>query len=238
MTDLIITQTQIGTENTNAVTARDFHEALKVKKDFSDWIKQQLMIGRKNSVYVEGIDYLKNHLKGVRTIEYILSLDTAKRLSMLSKTKKGNEVREYFIEAEKKNTQSLMSPTQIMKSLQLTAQSLQHQDERMDQHHNRIQEVEVNVNTQDERLQHLEQNRRLDTWQEKALIDTHHKKVYQLADQYKEDSRDKKLISSLHRKIWQLFKRHFSLPRYNELSVGKFDSGIKYINSLEIGDLI
>jgi len=225
MTDLIITQTQIGTESTNAVNARDLHEALKVKKDFSDWIKQQLMIGRKNSVYIEGIDYLKNHLKGVRTIEYILSLDTAKRLSMLSKTKKGNEVREYFIEAEKKNTQSLMSPTQIMKSLALTAQSLQHQDERMDQHHNRIQEVEVYINND-------LKSRPISFGQQKALLDAKNKKVYQIAPH------DQKLQRGLHKKIWSVFKRNFNIPRYNECPTVKYTEAIWFIENLEIGDLV
>ena len=219
-----ITQTQFNDSEINSVNARELHATLKVKKDFSDWIKQQLMIGRKNSVYVENVDYLKNHLKGVRSIEYILSLDTAKRLSMLSKTKKGNEVRQYFIEAEKKSNTSVISMDKVIESLQLTVQGLTQHDERLDAHHTRLNE--------------LEQNRRLETWQEKALIDAHHSKVYQLADLYKEDARDKKLISGLHRKIWQLFKRHFSLPRYNELSVGKFEDGIAFINRLTLSDMV
>ena len=54
--ELQITETKFKDGAINAINARQLHTELKVKKDFSDWIKQQLMIGRKNSVYVEGID--------------------------------------------------------------------------------------------------------------------------------------------------------------------------------------
>ena len=39
---------------------------------------------------------------GNNTTEYILKLDVAKELSMLSRSEKGKQVRRYFIEVEKK----------------------------------------------------------------------------------------------------------------------------------------
>lgn len=214
-----ITQTEIGTDEVNAVNARDIHEHLKVKTRFNDWISRII----ERYAFVEDSDYSK--LSNGKKVDYIVTLDMAKELCMVDDNAKGKEYRKYFIKIEKETSKkSLMTPNQITEALALTAKSLTLQDERMDSHNDRISE--------------LEQNRRLETWQEKALIDAHHKKVYQLADQYKEDSRDKKLISSLHRKVWQLFKRHFSLPRYNELSVGKFDDGITYINNLDISDMV
>jgi len=232
-----ITQTKIGSENTNAVNARDLHEALKVKKDFSDWIKQQLMIGRKNSVYVEGIDYLKNHLKGVRTIEYILSLDTAKRLSMLSKTKKGNEVRKYFIEAEKQNTQALMSPNQITEALALTAQSLTLQDERLDTQHERIQEVEVEMEEVKLYIQEDIQNRPIGHTQQTALLNARHKKVFQILESYGKDKDDKELKRKIYAKVGSQFKKQFDLPRYDSLPNVKFNKGLEFINNLSLKDM-
>ena len=218
-----ITQAKIGTENTNSVNARELHEVLKVKKDFSDWIKQQLMIGRKNSVYVEGIDYLKNHLKGVRSIEYILSLDTAKRISMLSKTKKGDEVRKYFIEAEKKNTQIAL-PKNALKEIRLALEGVNELDERLDVHNDRLIQLENNV--------------RLTNQQEYELTQTHHTKVYELLKMYDiEDQQDKKHISKLHRRVWSIFKKHFMLPRFNELQSSKFNDGIAFLNGVKLKDI-
>ena len=217
-----ITQAKIGTENTNSVNARELHEVLKVKKDFSDWIKQQLMIGRKNSVYVEGIDYLKNHLKGVRSIEYVLSLDTAKRISMLSKTKKGDEVRKYFIETEKQSKQIAL-PKNALKEIKLALQGVVELDERLDTHNDRLIDLENNV--------------RLTNQQEYELTQVHHKKVYELARLYGEDQNDKKLISKLHRQVWKLFKNHFMLPRFNELQANKFNDGIAFLNGVKLKDI-
>lgn len=95
----------IGTELTNTVDARELHKNLGVRKDFSNWIKGQIT----NLGLEEGFDFITLALKGVGgkfdRIDYTLTLDTAKHISMASRTQRGKEVRNYFIEAEKKLTQ-------------------------------------------------------------------------------------------------------------------------------------
>ena len=91
----------IGTENVNSVNSRELHKNLQVKKKFADWIKTQI-----NTLGLdENIDYLTVPLKGnggrFASIDYIITLDTAKHIAMASRTDKGREVRKYFIEAEK-----------------------------------------------------------------------------------------------------------------------------------------
>ena len=101
---ITITSQLIGTEETNAVNARELHEALSIKKDFSNWMKQQI----KSLGMEENIDYASFALKGEREIgatiriEYILTLDAAKHIAMASRSAKGKEVRAYFIEVEKR----------------------------------------------------------------------------------------------------------------------------------------
>ena len=51
------------------------------------------------AVYKVRLDIVSN---GNNTTEYILKLDVAKELSMLSRSEKGKQVRRYFIEVEKK----------------------------------------------------------------------------------------------------------------------------------------
>lgn len=83
-----------------------------------------------------------------------------------------------------------------------------------------------------ERIDALEQNRRLEAWQERALQDAKHAKVYELAKD------DKKLASALHRKIWSMFKKRFHLPRYNELKMGQYENGLKYLNNISMADVV
>lgn len=128
MTDLIqISKTTINGAEINSVNLRDLHTLLELKSNFSHWLKDQVEILQ---TYEEGIDYIrttkdrsnstvvvKNHLslKGKQS-EYVISLDMAKHLAMLSKTSKGKEIRKYFIEVEKQNNK-LPTPLETAKML-------------------------------------------------------------------------------------------------------------------------
>jgi phage anti-repressor protein len=91
-------------EGVRAVDARELHERLESKQDFSDWIKARL---EKNG-FAEGVDYsiiLGNRsdgLPGKPRTEYALTVDVAKELAMLEGNERGREVRRYFIAAEKR----------------------------------------------------------------------------------------------------------------------------------------
>lgn len=70
-------------ENKALVSARELHEFLKVKQDFSDWIKKQL----ESVDATENIDFtlLKgktSELGGRPSTEYILTLDIAKEINI------------------------------------------------------------------------------------------------------------------------------------------------------------
>ena len=109
MQELIkIEKREIGLELVNSVNSRELHKALEIKKDYSNWMKQQIgTLGLE-----ENVDYLINALKGEnkttgetrgrKSIDYIITTDTAKHISMASRTPKGKEVRRYFIEVEKR----------------------------------------------------------------------------------------------------------------------------------------
>lgn len=107
-------------ENKALVSARELHEFLKVKQDFSDWIKKQL----ESVDATENIDFtlLKgktSELGGRPSTEYILTLDIAKEINMIAgiaprsneETKKlSKEARKYFIECEKKLKEVINKP--------------------------------------------------------------------------------------------------------------------------------
>lgn len=88
-----------------SVNARDLHAFLEVGKDFSTWIKDRIdQFG-----FVDGLDFEAiSHSpisgsgnRGAKT-EYLLSLDMAKELSMVERTERGKQARQYFITCEKK----------------------------------------------------------------------------------------------------------------------------------------
>lgn len=100
------------------VNARELHEFLEVDTRFNDWICDRI----KKYEFVKNVDFTSFTEKSVKpqggrpTEEYILTLDTAKEISMVQNNEKGKQARKYFIAVEKKykakNTQSFTPPEQ------------------------------------------------------------------------------------------------------------------------------
>ena len=86
------------------VNARDLHEFLEVGKDFSNWIKDRIrQYGfQENDDYIRVAKTGEGVNQGFQPIEYHLTLDTAKELSMVERNEKGKQARRYFIECEKR----------------------------------------------------------------------------------------------------------------------------------------
>lgn len=88
-----------------AVNARDLHSFLESRQQFSDWIK-----GRINQYgFVENQDFqilasenYEASWGGSNKVEYALSIDMAKELSMVERNERGKEARRYFIACEEK----------------------------------------------------------------------------------------------------------------------------------------
>ena len=102
MNQLIPLQSQTIDGNAiETVSARELHEFLEVKSRFNDWINNRI----EEYEFIENQDFVtftKNLVKGRPSIEYYISLDMAKELSMVERNDKGKQARKYFIECEKK----------------------------------------------------------------------------------------------------------------------------------------
>ncbi|EJF96877.1 hypothetical protein MEI_01489 [Bartonella vinsonii subsp. arupensis Pm136co] len=103
-----INQNEINGELVQTVNARDLHAFLEVGKDFSTWVKDRI----KKYKLLEDQDYIifpnfgENSHRGRPSLDYYLTLDRAKELSMLENNQKGREARLYFIECERRAKQA------------------------------------------------------------------------------------------------------------------------------------
>jgi len=90
----------IGKDAIPTCNARDLHEFLEVQTQFKDWIARRI----EEYDFEEGKDFcsiLSESTGGRPAKEYALSLDMAKELSMVERTEKGKQARQYFIECER-----------------------------------------------------------------------------------------------------------------------------------------
>lgn len=83
------------------VSARELHEFLNSKERFSKWFGKMVEFGFEiNDDYTP---YQMVHPQNKQVIDdYVITIDMAKELSMVSKLPKGKEARKYFIECERK----------------------------------------------------------------------------------------------------------------------------------------
>lgn len=89
------------------VSAKDLHRGLKVSTDFTTWCKRMFDYG-----FEEDLDFtpfMRKSTGGRPSVDYVLTIDCAKEISMLQRSKIGKLIRKYFIECERK----LIPPKQL-----------------------------------------------------------------------------------------------------------------------------
>ena len=82
------------------VSARELYNFLEVTERFSNWFERQMQFGFEENIDFTGCKFF-NTQANQELQDYILKIDMAKELAMLSKSEKGKEIRKYFIELEK-----------------------------------------------------------------------------------------------------------------------------------------
>jgi anti-repressor protein len=129
------------------VNSRDLYNFVGSKQQFTDWIKNRLDKWGfiENQDYIVFHNFMKNPEGGRPTIEYILTLDTAKEIAMVENNEKGRQARRYFIEVEKryKNDYSNLSPQlQMFKQI---FDSVVVQEQRVNQLETKINVMQSNL---------------------------------------------------------------------------------------------
>lgn len=141
-----ITEKAINNESVQTVNARELHAFLQIGRDYSTWIKSRI----EQFGFVENIDFItaKKHQQNQapqnggacaatvsvvqEKVEYFITLDMGKELSMVERNNKGREARKYFIDCEKQllqKTQQFALPS--VKELALMVIQAEEEKERL-----------------------------------------------------------------------------------------------------------
>lgn len=96
------------------VNARELHAFLEVKTRFNDWINNRI----KEYGFTQDVDFnttenlvaSETKTYGQGRIDYFITLDMAKELSMVERNAKGKEARRYFIACEKELKEQQQQP--------------------------------------------------------------------------------------------------------------------------------
>lgn len=105
-----------------AVSARELHDFLEMTERFSSWFDRMLAYGFSES---SDFEKCKTFNASNRELEdYFISIDMAKEISMIQRSDKGKQARQYFLDCERKLKGQVVTPAipqSFAEALQLAA---------------------------------------------------------------------------------------------------------------------
>ena len=210
------------------VNARDLHEFLENKDKFATWIKDRI----DQFDFVENQDfvtYSENPEKGRPRVEYSLTLDMGKELSMVERNSKGKLARQYFIECERKvkaapalPSDPIMAMVNVvaqLRSVQLALESGQ-------------QVLAVGLSENRHAVAELKSTMRIENWQQCNIKEAVNHKIAEFRELYPSAE-----TAALYRKTWRYIKDKFQVPRYSELPAMMYDEVLRTVHSMAMHNL-
>lgn len=206
----------------SVVSGRDLHEFLEVNTQYTKWFNRMAEYG-----FTENVDFaviVKNVYDekvfgGVRKItDHAMTLDMAKEISMIQRTEKGKQARQYFIEVEKAFKEQYRLPQTPEEKLALTMEVTTRLNKR-------IGKIE-------EDLEDIKNKQEIDSTQRYKLKKTRNRKAVEVLGGKESDAyQDKSLTRKVFRALERDLKDNFTISRYEDLRRDEFDSAIKFIEN-------
>ncbi|MCW3777910.1 antA/AntB antirepressor family protein [Levilactobacillus namurensis] len=135
-------------DGTIAVDGRDLHDFLGVKTDYKDWFPRMAEYGFTEDVDFVGLAQKRAKPQGGRPkVNHALTLDMAKEVSMIQRTPKGKQAREYFIAMEKqakRQAQQVVLPMTPEEKLLLVMENANRANSRLTNVEERMDDFEAN----------------------------------------------------------------------------------------------
>ncbi|XBG90100.1 antA/AntB antirepressor family protein [Enterococcus cecorum] len=202
------------------VSGRELHEFLEVKDNYTDWFKRMTTYGFDENVDFIGLSEKSDKLGGRPRVDHAMTLDMAKEISMIQRTEKGKQARQYFIQVEKEYKE-------IQRKLPNTREAIQ---QLLLQG---VEEVNQRVDIMEERLSNVEENAKLDTGDYNVISKRVKKRVYEVARAYGLNVKQSKSLSPLFKDINGGIKRIANVDARTQLCKKHYQSVMDFINDWE-----
>lgn len=203
----------------SVVSGRDLHEFLGINTEYKKWFNRMTEYG-----FTENADFVRVTQKchtpgGIQNItDHAITLDMAKEISMIQRTDKGKQARQYFIEVEKEFRKQYELPQTPEEKLELTMQVASRLDKRVKRLENSVCEIQ--------NKSEIDSDQRYKLW-----VARNKKAVKTLGGKDSNAYKNKILSRRVFRVLEREFKEAFVISRYEDLRKENFDKAIDFIDN-------
>lgn len=213
----------LGIDENGMTTARKLYEFLELNPgNYSRWSRRNIT---ENEFAEEDVDYWAVFPKEERgfnpcpTQDYRLTASFAKKLSMMAKSEKGEQARQYFVRVE-----------DGMKEVALRLRNMSPELQAIIMHDKKIQRVEAKVESVEQDLKDFKMDLPILGIEIDKITDTVKKKgVECLGGKERNAYKDKSLRGKVYHDIYRELKRQFGVSTYKAIKRNQCDIAIEAI---------
>lgn len=201
--------------NESVVSGRELHEFLEVKTPYHIWFERMTEYGFTENVDFIGFEQKSSKLGGRPSQDHALKLDMAKEISMIQRTPKGKEARQYFIEVEKEfKQQQLRIPTTQRELVQLALSANEETNQRIDAVEDKVLDLTDRFGLPSNKAKVL---------QKKVAS-----KVYMFTGG-KASNAHKKIGSKVFREFYKDLNNRFDVVKYSDIPLSRYEEALEYL---------
>ncbi|MFK4795157.1 ORF6C domain-containing protein [Lactococcus petauri] len=201
--------------NDSVVSGRELHDFLEVSTPYTQWFERMIEYGFVQNVDFMGLSQKSEKPQGGRpTIDHALKLDMAKEISMIQRTAKGKEARQYFIQVEKEHKQQQQVPLTLDQQIAAIATG-----------YGSVKEELVEVKDQ---VADLTNRFGLPSNKAKVLQKKVATKVYMFTGG-KASNAHKKIGSKVFREFYKDLNNRFDVVKYSDIPLSRYDEALEYL---------
>ncbi|MFK4839407.1 ORF6C domain-containing protein [Lactococcus petauri] len=200
--------------NESVVSGRELHEFLEVKTPYHIWFERMTEYGFTENVDFIGFEQKSSKLGGRPSVDHALKLDMVKEISMIQRTAKGKEARQYFIQVEKEYKQRQQAPLTLDQQIAAIATG-----------YGSVKEELVEVKDQ---VADLTNRFGLPSNKAKVLQKKVASKVYMFTGG-KSSNAHKKIGSKVFREFYKDLNNRFDVVKYSDIPLSRYDKALEYL---------
>lgn len=203
------------------VSGRELHDFLEINTPYTQWFERMVGYG-----FDENVDFIGLSQKSEKPIggrpqqDHALTLDMAKEISMIQRTERGKQARQYFLEVEKRYKQqnNLRMPETPLEIMSVVGKITERQDKQLKE-----------LNT---KVTYLTDLAGLTSSRNKELTKARNKRVIERCGGTGSNAyKDVALRKKVYHQMFQDYKEYFDVNHYTDTPMKRFDEAKNFITN-------